>query len=47
MEKETKTSELTKAEDKDSIQDEDGVIVAAFKWLLGYNFHQMGTKKDF
>ena len=47
MEKETKSPELKSAAPKDNKPDEDNVIVAVFKWLLGYNFHLMGTKKEF
>ena len=47
MEKDTKSAELKSVAPKDNESGEDNVIVAVFKWLLGYNFHLMGTKKEF
>ena len=41
MEKQKSTDKLKQGEKKDNL------IVAVFKVLLGFNYHQMGTKKDF
>ena len=43
----------TQAEKQDSVvkkeqsKEKDNLLVAVFKMLLGFNYHKMGTKKNF
>jgi len=32
---------------KEKSKEKDNLLVAVFKMLLGFNYHKMGTKKNF